>query len=162
MAQNTFTAAIAVVKIGSNIIGRMTNLNIVEDITVQPVEEIGNLFDVEMVTTKYRGSFTCSFFEANFTDSGVKSNDILRVASSKEAFGDTLTLTQTGVDLDIYKKESDIIDPLTNEVQTENAPYLQIVGAKPTNNTWDITAGRIVTRNQSFMFIEPLRKAPGQ
>lgn len=168
MAQDkVLYGAIAIIKVKGVSIGKMQSVRINESYQRVPVSEgLGSIYDAEFPVTKFKGQCTCSFFEVDYTKSGIP-GAINRIFGSKiqsqiasgnnvSNFEDQLVLDDAGVDLEIYKKVTDIIDPATGLIIPKAVPYASLRGMVIESDNVNISDGQVSGRDQSFMYKRPV------
>lgn len=168
MAQNpdngrVLTGAIAIIRVKGIPVGKMRNIRYVENISRVQVRGIGTILASELAAVAWDGQLSCDFFEVRFQTSGIK-DAILRnftsarsrIADGLESFEDQLVLEQDGVQIDIFKKVADVIDPVTKIIKPAAVPYASIGRAFIESDGFDITDGGVSGHNQSFRCLDPV------
>lgn len=151
----TLTGALAVIRVNGTAVGRMRNIRVSENITRGDVRGIGTLLTVEAPPTAWNGSITCDFYEIDFKSTGVE-RAIRRDVQSNQEFEDNLLLNPDGVQIDIFKKIEDVIDPNTGLRRATVQPYAIIKRCLITDEGFDITEGTVSGHNQSFKYLDPI------
>ena len=159
------TAAVAIIKVKGQPVGLMRNISVNENFTRVVVKGLGTIMPVEAPVTSWAGTLSCSFFEIDFKQSGV--NGALRrdvgvgngrsqvaTGNNQANFEDQLVLDGTGVQLDLYKKVKDIIDPTTKLITPKVEPYAIVGRCLIESDSITIDEGNVSGRNQSFMYMD--------
>lgn len=157
------TGAIALVKVNGKAVGKMRGIRANENIRRQPVRGIGTIMPSEQAVTEWEGTLSCDFMEVKFQDTGLP-NAIRRdipVARSQvllgnESFEDQLILDVDGVQVDIFKKVTDLIDPTTGLIRPKLEPYAIIKRVLIESDSFDISDGAISGHSQSFKYLDPV------
>jgi len=165
MAQ-VLTGALAIIKIDGKPIGKMKNIRVTETINRGRVSGIGELTPQELPAQQWNGTLSCSFYSIQYETDGVGGVDgtggvadkgITTVAGSIGEWVDHVLLQDTGVDLDIYKKVQDAIDPTTGLLKANNPiPWARIEGMFLDRDGFDITENGISGRDQDFTYKNPI------
>ena len=149
------TGALAVIRVNGTAVGRMRNIRVSENVTRGDVRGIGTLLTVEAPPTGWAGSITCDFYEINFKDTGIE-RAIRRDVQTNQDFENQLLLNPDGVQIDIFKKIEDVVDPNTGLKRATVQPYAIIKRCLITDEGFDITEGAVSGHNQSFKFLDPI------
>jgi hypothetical protein len=147
--------AVAIIKYRGKAVGRMRGITINETFQRQPVYELGSVLPLEVPMTQWMGNLTCDFFEIDFKRSGIPQSVIRDVQNNTE-FENNLVLDYDGVQIDVYKREQDIIDPETKRVTPKESPYAIVRRAFITADNTNTNEGAISGRNQTFMYLDPV------
>lgn len=167
MAEKVLTGAIAIIKVQGVAVGKMKDISINESIgRIDVTKGLGSIFSDEFAVIKWSGTVSCSFWEIDYKSSGVKNairrifgaNILSQIASgnSQENFEDQLVLDDLGVDVDVYKKLADIIDPNTKLIKPQAVPYATVRGMFIESDNVSISEGNVAGRNQSFRYLYPV------
>jgi hypothetical protein len=151
----TLTGAIAIIKYRGVAIGHMRNVQVSETFTRADVRELGNILPLEAPVTQWSGTIQCGFYEIDFTRSGVP-NALKRDSQDNNEFQNNVVLEYDGVQIDIYKRIQDAIDPETRKVTPVEKPYATVRRALIESDSIDITEGAVSGRNQSFRYLDPV------
>ncbi len=167
MADKVLTGAIAIIKVQGVAVGKMKDISINESIgRIDVSKGLGSIFSDEFAVIKWSGTCSCSFWEINYKVSGVRNalrrvfgaNILSQIASgnNQENFEDQLVLDDLGVDVDIYKKLTDVIDPNTQLIKPKAVPYATVRGMFIESDNVSINEGNVAGRNQSFRYLYPV------
>ena len=163
MSQPIFHAAIALVKVNGQVIGKMRNIDVTESYDRIGVQGIGTIMESEAPVTKFNGSMTVGLMEILFKDGGLPGaikrifpNIASAVLSAQPSFEDNLVLDDNGIQVDIFKKITDVIDPATGFIKPKLQPYAIIRQALITQDGFNISEGAIVARNQTYKYLVPV------
>ena len=166
MAQ-VLTGALAIIKINGQPIGKMRNIRVTENINRGRVSGIGELTPQELPSMQWNGTVSCSFYSISWATDGVAGIDgspdigITRTASTVAEWVEHVVLQEQGVDLDIFKKVQDAIDPVTGQLKNVTPePFARIEGMFLDRDGFDITENGISGRDQDFTFMNPIIITP--
>ncbi|MBS0031604.1 hypothetical protein ACTJJ0_30850 [Chitinophaga sp. 22321] len=162
MAEKVFTGAIALIKSEGEVIGLMRNITCTENIKRLPVRGIGTILASEQAVTEWEGTLTCEFMEVRFDKTGIK-NAIRRafpnigsqVLNDGSSFEDQLVLDADGVQLDIFKKITDVVDA-QGIIKPKLVPYASVKNCLIESDSFTIAESAIVGHNQSFKYLTPI------
>lgn len=161
------TGALALIKVRGQVIGRMQSIRYTENIRRQEVRGIGTIFASEAAAVEWTGQLTCDFFEITFHETGIAgavkrqfANILSRVEQGLTSFEDQLVLDTDGIQIDIFKKVADVIDPTTRIIKPKLSPYATISSAMIESDGFTITDTSIAGHNQSFRCLRPIVLAP--
>jgi hypothetical protein len=149
------TGAIAIIKSNGIPIGKMRNVRVTETIRRQDVRGIGRITVAEAPAIEHGGQITCGWYEINFNTTGVP-NAIRRDVQTTQEFEDNVLLDDEGVQIDIYKKVSDLIDPNTGLRTAKLIPHAVITRCLIEQEDLDINEGQVSGHNQNFKFLDPI------
>lgn len=156
------TGAIALIKVEGEVIGKMKSVRYQEQIRRQPVRGIGTIIPSEQAVTEWEGTLSCEFMEVEFAKTGIKnaikrdfSNVASQVAIGESSFEDQLVLNVEGVQVDIFKKITDVVNP-DGTIKPILKPYAIIKQCLIESDSFDISEGGIAGHSQSFKCLSPL------
>lgn len=166
-ANKVLTGAIAIIKVQGQPVGLMRRVTVNEATRRVPVRGLGSILPKEAPVVEWSGTVSCSFYEIDYKNSGIKDairrdvglgNAISQIANGINTanFEDNLVLDSAGVQLDIYKKEKDIIDPITNLIIPKVTPYAIVGRCLIESDNVSIDEGNVSGRDQSFMYLDPV------
>ena len=161
------TGALAIIKVNGNAVGLMRNVRISESTRRVVVRGLGSIVPKEAPVVEWSGTVSCSFYEINYATSGIKDairrdvgvgNTTSQIASGNDQtnFEDNLVLDQFGVQLDVYKKLKDIVDPATGLIIPQVKPYAIVGRCMIESDNVTIDEGNVSGRDQSFMYLDPV------
>lgn len=161
------TGAIAIIKVKGFAVGKMRDVRVTENFQRIPVPKgLGSIFDDELALVKWSGSCSCSFMEVSYKASGIKdavrrvfgANILSQIASGNNIanFEDQAVLDDLGVDLEIYKKIADIIDPATGLIIPKAIPYSSLGGLFIESDSVNISEANVAGRDQTFRYLRPV------
>lgn len=161
------TGAIALIKSKGQVIGRMKSIRYQENMRRIPIRGIGTIIPSEQAVTEWDGSINCDFFEVRFEQTGLPDAIKRKFVSARsqvlvgqESFEDQLVLDTEGVQLDIFKKITDVIDPITGIIKPTLEPYAIITKCLIESDSFDIQDGNVSGHSQSFKCMEPILMVP--
>lgn len=165
--ERALTGAIAIIKVKGQSVGKMRNVRINEAFRrVRVPKGLGSIFADEFALVEWNGTIQCDFIEVDYTRSGIKdairrvfgSSIYSQIASGNNAenFEDQAVLDIEGVDVEVYKKIIDVIDPNTKLIKPQAIPYCTVGGMFIDSDNVTIDEGNISGRNQSFSYLLPV------
>ncbi len=154
------TSPIAIIKaqVGSELrtIGRMRNLRVTETFRRIDVKGIGELFPIEKAPVDWQGSLTCQSFMIDLQQAGLTGAPN-RLTNDVQKFANTLLLDEQGIDVYIYKKIKETVNPTTGIVETVLEELIAAIrGCYVEREGFDITDGQVSGRDQDFTYINPV------
>lgn len=156
MAQDkVITAPLAIIKVNGKAIGKMRGIRINESIQRGNVQGLGQLIPDEKPALSWSGTVTCDFYNISFEKSQVP-EAIVRGVQTLNEWVDSVLLQESGVTLDIYRKEAAPNAPTSGIIPSVEKPYAQIRGMLLDAESFDINEGQISGRNQSFQYLNPI------
>lgn len=163
------TGALAIIKINGRPIGKMKGVRVTENINRGRVSGLGELTPKELPALQWSGTISCSFYSIEFIKDGVAgvenahstvagaSQGITREANSVAEWVEHVLLQEEGVDLDIYKKVQDAVDPTTGLLRSNNPkPFAKIEGMFLDRESFDINENSISGKDQEFTYKNPI------
>lgn len=152
-----FTGALAVIRQNGSAIGRMRNIRWTEDVGRGEVRGIGTTLTSEVPALSWGGRGSADFYEVDFTTTGI--GGIRRDVKTNQDFDDQLMLEGDGLQLDIFKKETDFVDPNTGLKVPKAVPYAVLGQLYLESEGADITEGAISGHQISFRYLFPIKAA---
>lgn len=159
-----FTAPLAIMKIGTQVVGKMKNLRVNENFQRGRVIGVGNVRASEVPLTGFTGTVNSSFYVVDlrvhpFTEVG-GGNAINRNTGDAQTMINTMVLNEVGFSLDIYQKEALTVngDGVVTGVN-ETKIFASINQMFITSDSFDITEGQLAGRDGTFEFLEPVNYA---
>lgn len=164
MADNkVLTGAIALIKVQGEVIGKMKSVRCQENMRRIAVRGIGTILPSEQAVIEWEGSLSCDFMEIRFEETGIKNairrmfpNIASQVLNGNSSFEDQLVLDTDGVQIDIFKKVTDVIDPFTGIIKPKLKPYAIVKNCLIESDSFDINEGSIAGHSQTFKYLTPL------
>lgn len=160
------TGAIALIKVDGEVIGLMRGISCTENMRRLPVRGIGTIIPSEQAVTEWEGTLTCDFMEVRFEETGIKNairrifpNIKSQVLNGESSFEDQLVLDVQGVQVDIFKKITDVIDA-QGVIKPKLQPYGIVKNCLIESDSFNISEGAIAGHNQSFKYLTPLTFLP--
>lgn len=159
---STFTGAIALIKVNGQVIGKIRNIRGQENMRRVPVRGIGTILPSEQCVTEWEGTASCDFMEVYFQTSGITNairrifpNIASQVLTGDPSFEDQLVLDTDGVQIDIFKKVTDVIGA-DGIIKPKLTPYAILRNCLIESEGFDISEGSIVGHSQSFKYLTPI------
>lgn len=152
---NVLTGALAIVKIRGTEVGKMRSISASENVQRSDVRGIGTIITKETPPVAWNGTLNCGFYEINFDKQGL-AGAIRRDVQTTQEFEDNLLLDDEGIQVDVYKKVEDFIDPATGQRRAKTEPYAIIKRVFIDSESFDINEGTVSGHNQSFRFLSPI------
>lgn len=162
MDNKVVTGAIALIKVQGEVIGKMRSIRCQENMRRIPVRGIGTILPSEQAVTEWEGTLSCEFMEIQFQKTGIKNairrifpNIASQVLNGNASFEDQLILDVEGVQIDIFKKVTDVIDA-QGIIKPKLIPYAIVKNCLIESDSFDISEGSIAGHSQSFKYLTPL------
>lgn len=156
------TGAIALIKSGGQIIGKMKDISYRENTRRSRVGGIGTIFASELPVVEFSATLSCSFMTVDLLKSGVPNamrRDIPAVQSQilngNPSLEDQLVLDQEGVQIDIFKKVSDVVLP-DGTIKPKLKPIGIVAHCVIESSDLTISEGQLSGMNQSFQVPAPI------
>jgi len=157
------TGAIALIRSGGKVVGKMKTVRYQENFRRVPVRGIGTILPSEQAVVEWDGQLSCEFMEVRFEDTGIplairrKINSVAsQVLLGNESFEDQLVLDSDGVQVDIFKKITDVVDPQTGLIKPKLQPYAIIKRCLIESDSFDISESSLAGHSQSFKCLDPV------
>lgn len=147
------TGNLAVVRLRGTAIGRMRNISWTEDMSRGEVRGIGTAITSEVPILTWGGRGSCEFYEIDFSTTGL--GGINRNVKTTQEFDDQLLLEGDGLQIDIFKKETDLIDESGRKVP-KATPYAILGQVYIDSEGSNITENTISGHNVSFRYLSPI------
>lgn len=155
MADKVLTAPLALIKVNGITVGKMRNIRVTETFRRGRVSGIGELTPQELPALEWNGTLTCQFYEIRFDETGIP-DAIKRKAPSLLDFVDNVLLQEDGVDIVIFRKVKDFVDPATGLIKAKLAPSATVTGCFLDREGMDINEGQISGHDQDFSYLTPI------
>lgn len=156
------TGAIALIKVNGEVVGRMKTVRVQESFRRQPVKGIGTILPSEEAVTDWEGTLSCDFMEIKFHETGIKNairrnfaNARSQVTTGGISFEDQLVLDVDGVQIDIFKKVTDVVNA-DGTIKPKLEPYAIVKRCLIESDSFDISEGAIAGHSQTFKYLDPL------
>jgi hypothetical protein len=154
------TAALAVIKIAGEPVGRMRSIRVTETFRRGDVRGLGEILSQEKPVVGWDGTLTCSFYTIDLKRLGSVATakwGFNRQAGDLLKFVNTFILNEIGVDIYIYKKFVEQLDPNTGLVTSVgDGDFAVIEKAFPENQSFDINEGAISGTDCNFTYLNPI------
>lgn len=157
----TMTGAIALVKVKGQYVGKIKNISWTENYRRLSVKGCGTIFSSEDPVVDFAGTCSVNLIEVDFKSGGLpdaikRKIGVIRsqVLSGNPSFEDNLVLDQDGVQLDVYKKEEDLIDPTTGDIIPKATPFAIIKRAFITMDRFEVSEGALASRSKTFNYLD--------
>lgn len=155
MADNrTMTAALAIVKRNGKAIAKIRSLSLTETIGRGTVRELGKLTKSEVPPTAIDCTAQFDFYNVNLIDTTIP-DAYPRVANTVKDFVDHILL-QDGVQVEIYKKIEDAINPVTGLKKSKPVIFATIKEMFIDSDRFSIASEQVSDKSQSFQYLEPV------
>lgn len=155
MADKVMHGALAIVRKNGTAIGRMRNVRWTENLRRADVRGLGTILVAEAPVVEHSGTLTCDFYEVDFSKTGLP-EAIRRDVQTNQEFEDNVLLNYDGIQLDIFKKVEDVVDPATGLKKAKAVPYAVVRRLLIESEGGDISEGAISGHNQSFKYLDPV------
>lgn len=158
-----FTGAIALIKSGGRIIGKMKSVRVTENIRRVEVVGIGTILPSEAPVVGWAGQLSCSAMTVSFKN-GIIPNAIRRqfdvlgsqALAGNSSFEDQLVLDSDGITVEVYQKVTDIVDPVTGIIKPKVMPFVIVRQVLIESDSLDISEGAISGTDQTFKYLKPI------
>jgi hypothetical protein len=154
MAQ-VLTGALAIIKKNGTVIGRMRNIRVNENTNLGEVRGIGTIFTIEAPALAHGGTWSCDFYEIDFTKTGIP-GAIRRDVQTNEEFEDQLLGNEDGFQIDIFRRVKDAVDPNTGKIKLKAIPHACLKRCFLDSEGLDISEGAISGHSQSGKYLDPI------
>lgn len=162
MANEVMHGAIALIKVNNNVIGKMKNVRVQENVRRQDVIGLGSIFLKESPVVGWTGTLSCSSFAIDLAADGIPnafkrgfSNIVSQALSGQSSMEDQLILDSTGVDVYMFKKVEDLIDPVTKIIKPKAIAFCIVRNCLIESDSFDISEGQLSGKDQSFKYLQP-------
>lgn len=156
--------AIALIKSGGEVIGKMRSVRAQESFQRLRVGGIGTILPSEQAVSQWDGQLSCDFIMVNLTKTGIKNairRDFANVASQvlvgATSFEDQVVLDVDGVQIDIFKKVTDVINA-DGTINPKAIPIAIITSCLIESDSFDIGEAALSGRSQTFKYLLPFRE----
>ena len=140
----------------------MKNVRVQENMRRIEVKGLGNIFAQEAPVVDWAGTLSCSSFAIYLKVDGVPNavkrnftNIVSQALTGQSSLEDQLLLDPLGVQIDIYKKVSDVIDPVTKIIKPKAVPFCIVYNCLIESESFDVTEGEVSGKDQSFKYLKP-------
>lgn len=158
--ERTMTAALAVIKIAGEPVGRMRSIRVTETFRRGDVRGLGEILSQEKPVVGWDGTFSCGFYTIDMKRLGTvaaKKWGINRQTGDLKKFVNTFILNEIGVEIYIYKKFAEVVDSVTGLVTSVgDGEFAVIESAFPENQSFDINEGTISGTDANFTYLNPI------
>jgi hypothetical protein len=161
--EKVLTGALGIIKVGNVVVGKAKNVRCTESFRRVDVMGIGTLFLSEAPIVGFNGTCSFSQMSISFKKDGLPGaikriffNIYSQAFAGVESFEDQLILDSDGIDMDIYKKVADYIDPTTGAIKPKPQIYVTVRNLLIESDGFDLSEGAVVTRDQQFRYLTPI------
>lgn len=166
MTPKVLTGAIALIKVGGKVIGKMKTVRCQENFRRVAVRGIGTILPSEQAVVEWEGTLSCDFMEIRFEETGIPNAVRRKIGSTasqvligQTSFEDQLVLDADGVQIDIFKKVTDVIDP-NGFILPKLEPYATVYNCLIESDSFDISEGSVSGHSQTFKYLTPVTYTP--
>lgn len=157
--ERTLTAPIAIIKaqVGDElkVIGRMRNIRVTESIRRYPTKGIGEIYPQELLAVDWSGTLTAQSYFINLKTAGLTAPN--RKTNDPVKFANTLLLEENGIDVYIYRKVKNEVNPDTGIIETIVEDLVaSIRHAFVEREAFDIAENQVSGRDQDFSYSLPI------
>lgn len=152
---SVLTGALAIVRFKGTAIGFLRSVSASENFGRADVQGLGTALTSEVPITSWRGTFNASQYEVDFSKA-LTPDSIRRDVQTSQEFEDQLMLDQDGVQVDIFKKVEDFVDPATNLKRPKAIPYAIIKNLFVETEGFNISEGQIAGHDFSGRYLSPM------
>jgi hypothetical protein len=137
-------------------IGKIRNIRVSESIRRIDVKGIGEFYPKEKCPVDWAGSINCQSFLVDLKTTGIIGSPN-RNTNDAEKFANTILLDEQGVDIFIYRKVKDQVNPVTGIVETIVEDIVAAIrNCFIERESFDITDGQVAGRDQDFSYLTPV------
>lgn len=158
--KRVMTAALAVIKIKGEPVGRMRSIRVTETFRRGDVRGLGEILSQEKPIVGWDGTLTCSFYTIDLKRLGTVASakwGLNRQTGDLKTFVNTFILNEEGVEIYIYKKFAEVTDPTTGLVTSVgDGDFCVIENAFPDSQNWDISEGSVSGTDANFTYLNPV------
>lgn len=158
MAETTFTAPLAIIKIGGVAVGRIKDLQFTENVQRGEVQGIGevNLQEVPVIST--RCTFTASSFLIDLRKFGTIKDPFWPMeAKNFSEMANTFILNEKPVTISIYRKKAGNINADGIVTSLADAERVAVIpNCYMDSKTFSLSDGQIAGKNLSGRYLEPI------
>lgn len=157
-----FTGAIALIKVNGQVVGKMRSVRVQENIQRTEVRGLGTIIPDEVPATTWAGTLTCDQISISFINGGIPGginrnfkNAVSQVLNGAASFEDQLVLDDQGVQVDLFKKVSDVIDS-NGIIKPTLIPFVSVKQCFIDSDSLEVAEGGLAGHNQSYRYIQPI------
>jgi hypothetical protein len=154
------TAALAVIKVAGQAVGRMRSIRVTETFRRSDVRGLGEILSQEKPVVGWDGSLTCGFYTIDLKRLGNVASSkfgINRQAGDLKTFVNTLILNEQGFEIYIYKKMAEVTDATTGLVTSVGEGDFAILeNCFMNNQSFDINEGNLSGMDTTFDYLSPI------
>ncbi len=154
MAKKVMTAALAIVISKGIPIAKIKSLQISETIQRGSVRGLGSLTKSEVPPTAVDCTASFDFYNVDLLESSIPGANPREFQTVKE-WSDNLLLMD-GVQVEIYKKVTDFIDPVTKLVKAKKQIFATIQDMFIDSDRWSLSEGQVSDKSQNFQYLTPI------
>jgi hypothetical protein len=154
------TAALAVIKVGGDIVGRMKTIRVTETFRRGDVRGLGEVASQEKPIVGWDGTLACSFYTIDLKKLGTVAASkfgINRNAGDVKKFFNTLILNEITFDVYIYKKFAQVVDTTTGLVSdVGDGDFAVVENILFESQSFDISEGSVSGSDANFSYLSPI------
>lgn len=150
----TMTAALAIVKQQGTAVAKIRSLRVTENVSRGTVRGIGRLTREEVPAVAIDCTASFEFYNVDLNQTTIP-KVYPRAVNTLKDFTDNILL-QDGVQVEIYKKVEDFIDPVTKLKKAKPEIFATIQDLFIDSDGFDITEGQVSNKTQSFQYLTPI------
>lgn len=137
-------------------IGKMKNIRVTETFRRLDIKGIGQLYPVERPIVDWSGSMTAQSVVVNLHEAGM-SGAPNRETNDPERFANTLLMNEQGLQVLLYRKVRDVVNPTTGIVESIlEEPVAVIKDAFIDRWSFDLVEGQVMGKDQDFTYLTPI------
>lgn len=153
MAQ-ALTGPLASIRVNGITIGRMKSVRADENFPRGSVVGLGEVVQLEAPLLSHKGTLQCEEYAVDYKSDGIQS--LIREAGSVQQFIDNVLLNEQGVQVVVFKKVVDSIDPSTNLAKPKYIPFATLNRVLLDREGFNVSESQIGGKTQSFIFLDPI------
>ena len=154
MANEVFTAPLALIKVDNVTVGKMRSLRASENYRRGRVVGIGNVKASELPLLEFLGSISCSAYNIDFKNHFLTQKALNRGTDNVRNFVNTVLLREDGFSLVVMRK---VIDSTTNNIITPKYETFAVMrNLFITSDGFNLDESGISNRDSAFDYIDPI------
>jgi hypothetical protein len=150
------TGALAIVRRNGTAIARIRNITATENTSLGEVRGLGTTITIEAPALTHGGTWSAEFYEEFFQTTGIP-GIIRRDVQTNAEFEDQLLANEEGVQIDIFKKVEDFVDPDTGLKRLTAVPYAILKRCFIESDGFNIGENAVGSHSQSGRYLDPIK-----
>jgi hypothetical protein len=167
MANTVYTAPLAIVMVGTTVIGKMKNIRVSETIRRARVTGLGRLNASEVPAVEFTGTLNASFYTVNLEAHELTRRALNRKTGTTTNFVNTVVLQDIGLTIKLMRKVGDPAYPATTTtdlgqdnttgiIYAVDQEFATITNCYITSDNFDVNEGTISSHDSTFEYLDPI------